>query len=143
MDTRCTPERISLCYIYDQFSYFRINRRSSKYSFPGFVCPIQLESLGYKVTTRTSSAEALELFKAKPEKFDLVVTDMTMPNMTGDELAEELIALRSDIPVILCTGFSTRINKEKAQRMGIRALVMKPIVRREIAKTIRLVLDEK
>ncbi len=102
-----------------------------------------LESLGYKVTTRNSSTEALALFKAQPEKFDLVITDMTMPNMTGDKLAEELIGVRPDIPIILCTGFSNRITKDKALEMGIGALVMKPIVRHEIANTIRQVLDKK
>ena len=101
-----------------------------------------LESLGYEITTRTSSLEALELFKAKPDKFDLVITDMTMPNMTGDYLTEKLIAIRPDIPVILCTGFSTMITKEKALSMGIRALAMKPILKYEIAQIIRKVLDD-
>ena len=69
-----------------------------------------LERLGYSVTTRTSSIEALELFKAKPDDFDLVITDMTMPNLTGDKLAIELVKIRPDIPVVLCTGYSIKIN---------------------------------
>ena len=102
-----------------------------------------LERLGYKVVSRTSSVEALEAFRADPHKFDLVITDMTMPNMTGDELAEEIMALRPDIPIILCTGFSLRITEEQAKKMGIRKFVMKPLVMTDLAKTIRKVLDKK
>jgi len=102
-----------------------------------------IESLGYTVTTRTSSTEALELFKAQSGNFDLVITDLTMPNLTGDELAKQLIAIRPDIPIILCTGFSTRITENSAKEIGIRALVMKPILMHQIAETIRQVLDEK
>lgn len=101
-----------------------------------------LESLGYHVDGRTCSREALELFKAKPDSFDLVITDMTMPNMTGDELAKELMRIKPDIPVILCTGYSARINQKKARAMGIRALVSKPVLRKDIAATIRKVLSE-
>ncbi len=101
-----------------------------------------LAGLGYKVVTRTSSLEALELFKEQHEKFDLVFTDMTMPNMTGEELAKEVLKVRPDIPVILCTGFSSRITEEKAKAFGIRAFVMKPLLKRDMAKTIRRVLDE-
>jgi len=100
-----------------------------------------LESLGYTVVTRTSSIEALELFRAQPDKFDLVITDMTIPNMTGDELAKELMGIRPDLPIILCTGFSELINEHKAKAMGIRAFVMKPIVQREMAKAVRKALD--
>jgi len=100
-----------------------------------------LENLGYKVTARTSSIEALEVFRHKAYEFDLVITDMTMPNMTGKELAGELMSIRSDIPVILCTGFSEQIDEHKAQEMGISAFVMKPIVMREMAQTIRELLD--
>ncbi|MBW1722153.1 MAG: response regulator [Deltaproteobacteria bacterium] len=101
-----------------------------------------LERLGYKVTVRTSSVEALKLFRSNPYDFDLVITDMTMPGMTGDVLARELIAERPDIPVILCTGFSTQITEEKALEMGIRAFVMKPIIMSEISHTIRRVLEK-
>ncbi|MEA2039442.1 MAG: ATP-binding protein [Thermodesulfobacteriota bacterium] len=101
-----------------------------------------LERLGYEVTIRTSSIEALELFHKKSDQFDLVITDMTMPKMTGDKLAKELMKIRRDIPVILCTGFSERISEEKAKEMGIKAFTMKPIVMRDMTKTVRKVLDE-
>jgi two-component system cell cycle sensor histidine kinase/response regulator CckA len=101
-----------------------------------------LERLGYDVTTRTSSVEALELFIAQPEKFDLVITDMTMPNMTGDELAGKLMKIRADIPVILCTGYSERISQEKAHAIGIKEFVLKPIVMSALAVTVRTVLDQ-
>ena len=101
-----------------------------------------LESLGYQVTTRTSSLEALELFKAKPDSFDIVITDMTMPKMTGDELAKELIRVRPDIPVILCTGYSARIDEQQAAALGIKAFVTKPVLRADIAETIRKILDQ-
>ena len=102
-----------------------------------------LEGLGYTVESRTSSIEALEAFHKTPKKYDLVITDMTMPNMTGEILAKELMEIRNDIPVILCTGFSHRIDDEKARSEGIRGFVMKPLVRAELAKTVRQVLDDK
>ena len=101
-----------------------------------------LESLGYQVTTRTSSVEALELFKAKSADFDLVVTDMTMPNMTGDRMAVELMKIRPDIPIILCTGYSKKISDESAAEIGIMALAYKPVVKADLAKTVRKVLDK-
>jgi PAS domain S-box-containing protein len=101
-----------------------------------------LERLGYSVTTLTSSIEALELFQAKPDDFDLVVTDMTMPNMTGDKLAVELMKIRSDIPVILCTGYSKKISDEIAAEIGIKAFAYKPVVKADLAKIVRKVLDE-
>jgi PAS domain S-box-containing protein len=101
-----------------------------------------LESLGYDVIARTNSSDALELFEYQPDRFDLVITDMTMPGLTGDQLAQKLMEIRSDLPVILCTGFSARINEEKALALGIRAFVSKPVLKRQIAKTIRMVLDE-
>lgn len=102
-----------------------------------------LEKLGYKVTVRTSSLEALELFRSNPGAYDLIVTDMTMPNMTGKDMAKEMMSIRPDIPVILCTGFSEQIDREMAEEMGIRAFVMKPIIMSEMANTIREVLDKK
>jgi len=102
-----------------------------------------LESLGYNVVARNSSIEALELFKEKKDNFDLVITDMTMPHMTGEKLAENLMQIRPDIPVILCTGFSSMIDEQKALSMGIRAFISKPVLKREIAEAIRAVLDEK
>jgi len=101
-----------------------------------------LERLGYTVSIRTSSIEALELFRTKPNDFDLVITDMTMPNMTGDRLAIELMKIRPDIPVILCTGYSKRISDETATEMGIKTFIYKPIVKVDLAKTVREVLDE-
>jgi len=101
-----------------------------------------LTKLGYEVTSRTGSIDALEKFKVNPYAFDLVLTDMSMPNMTGEKLSKELISIRPDIPVILCTGFSERIDKEKAEAMGIKGFLMKPIVNRDMAHTIRRVLDE-
>jgi len=101
-----------------------------------------LERLGYSVTTRTSSVEALELFHYKPDGFDLVITDMTMPNMTGDKLAIELMKIRTDIPVIICTGYSKKISDETALKIGIKAFAYKPIVKADLAKKIRKVLDE-
>jgi len=101
-----------------------------------------LESLGYDVITRTNSSEALELFEHQPDRFDLVITDMTMPGLTGDQLAQKLMEIRGDLPVILCTGFSARINEEKALAHGIRAFVSKPVLKRRIAETIRKVLDD-
>jgi PAS domain S-box-containing protein len=100
-----------------------------------------LERLGYHVTVRTSSIEAVELFCAKPDDFDLVISDVTMPNMTGDKLAIEMMKIRPDIPVILCTGYSKRISDESAAHIGIKAFAHKPIVRSELAKTVREVLD--
>ena len=100
-----------------------------------------LENLGYTVATRTSPIEALEAFKAQPGKFDLVITDMTMPKMTGDELAKELMRIRPDLPILLCTGFSELINERKSKAMGIRAFVMKPVVQREMAEAVREALD--
>jgi PAS domain S-box-containing protein len=99
-----------------------------------------LEHLGYELITRTSSIEALELFKAEPDGFDLVITDMTMPNMTGDKLARAMMKIRPDIPIILCTGFSERITEKNAGEIGIKELAMKPLVMRDLAEAIRKVL---
>jgi CheY-like chemotaxis protein len=100
-----------------------------------------LAELGYEVLSRTSSAEALALLREDPSQFDLVITDQTMPEMTGVELAKAMLALRPDLPVILCTGFSHTVDEEAAKNAGIRAFVMKPLTKTEIARTIRKVLD--
>ena len=100
-----------------------------------------LEYLGYQVTARTSSLEALATFREQPLKYDLVITDMTMPNMTGDKLSVELMNIRPDIPVILCTGFSEKMPKETASAMGIHGFLMKPMAMHDLAKTVRDVLD--
>ncbi len=102
-----------------------------------------LESLGYDVTTRSSSLEALELFKRQPHRFDLVVTDMTMPHMSGTEMAAKFMAIRPDVRIIICTGFSDKINQEKALASGFQGLLMKPVITRDMANLIRKVLDEK
>jgi PAS domain S-box-containing protein len=99
-----------------------------------------LTRLGYQVKTRTSSIEALAAFQHNPDAYDLVMTDMTMPNMTGEGLAKEILRIRPNIPIIICTGFSHQMDQEKALAMGIRAFVMKPFVLKEVAETIRNVL---
>ena len=99
-----------------------------------------LERLGYKVDTRTSSIEALNLFKADPHRFDLVITDIVMPNMTGDKLADEMIGIRSDIPIVLCTGYSEKFTRRNASDMGIEAFLMKPLVMQDLANTVRQAL---
>ena len=100
-----------------------------------------LELLGYQAVTRTSSIEALELFQHDPYRFDMVITDMTMPNMTGDKLACEMLKIRPDIPVILCTGYSEQITEQRAKDMGIKAYLMKPLVMKDLSAKIRDVLD--
>ena len=102
-----------------------------------------LERLGYSVVSRTSSVEALEAFKANPDKFDIVITDMAMPNMPGDKLASELVKIRPDIPILLCTGYSQQMSMEKANAIGIKAFLMKPIVMKDLSSKIREVLDNK
>lgn len=101
-----------------------------------------LDLLGYHAVSRTSSLDALKLFQHDPYRFDLVITDMTMPNMTGEKLAGKILEIRPDIPVILCTGYSENISEEAAKQMGISAFVMKPLVMRDLANTIREVLDK-
>ncbi len=86
---------------------------------------------------------ALESFKEQPDKFDLVITDMTMPDMTGDKLATEIMKIRPNTPIIICTGHSDRMSEEKAEEMGARAYVMKPYLASEMARAIRMTLDRK
>ncbi len=100
-----------------------------------------LSKLGYSVVTRSSSSEALEIFQKDPDKFDLIITDMTMPGMTGDRLAQKLIAIRNDIQIILCSGYSEHISEEKVKNIGIKEFVMKPLEIKDLAKIIRKVLD--
>jgi PAS domain S-box-containing protein len=102
-----------------------------------------LRSLGYDVVGRTGSLEALEAFRAGPEAFDLVITDMTMPGLTGMELAKELTAIRPDVPIILCTGFSELIDGKKVAEARIREFVLKPYATRHFAATIRKALEGK
>ncbi len=101
-----------------------------------------LADLGYRVESKTSSREALAIFRLDPLRFDLVITDQTMPAMTGVELAGEILALRADMPVIMCTGYSQLVDADKAKAAGIKAFAMKPLTKTEIARTVRKVLDE-
>jgi PAS domain S-box-containing protein len=101
-----------------------------------------LAELGYEVTSRMSSMDALTLVKEDPSYFDLVITDQTMPNMTGIDLTKEILTIRRDMPIIMCTGFSHLVDADKATASGIRAFAMKPLTKREIARTIRNVLDK-
>ncbi len=99
-----------------------------------------LEHLGYNVVAHTSSIKALETFRTQPTEFDLVITDMTMPNLTGMSLSERLLQIRSDIPIILCTGFNEQINTQKAQDIGIKIMLLKPISANELTDTIDKIL---
>jgi CheY-like chemotaxis protein len=103
----------------------------------------RLTKLGYDVFATTSSTEALEVFKKEPQKFDLIITDYTMPYLTGIDLAIEAMKIRSDIPVILFTGHSDNASPEIVRTAGIREFLMKPQSRDEIAQAIRRVLDTK
>lgn len=100
-----------------------------------------LEKLGYNVTIQTSSLDALALFEKKPNDFDMVITDMTMPKMTGDRLAAELIKIRHDIPILLCTGYSKNVSDGSMAAIGIRAILHKPILKADLSRTIRRILD--
>ncbi len=101
-----------------------------------------LERLGYHAETKMSAEEGLELFRSKPDEFDLVITDMAMPKMTGDILAREILTIRPGMPIILCTGFSEKISDVNVDEFGIKALVSKPFIMRNFAVTVRNVLDE-
>lgn len=104
---------------------------------------MMLERYGYTVTGLTDSKEALKVFQKNPDAFDLVITDMTMPNLTGEALIIEIMAARPQKPVILCTGFSDKINEVTAKKIGARAFLMKPVIIKKLAETIRNVLDNK
>jgi two-component system, cell cycle sensor histidine kinase and response regulator CckA len=99
-----------------------------------------LENLGYEVVAQNSSLKAIELFRTQPDKFDLVVTDQTMPHMTGIQLSQEIRRIRSDIPIILCTGYSETVSEEKINAIGINELLMKPIVMHNLAEIVRQIL---
>ncbi len=101
-----------------------------------------LEAMGYRVTTCEGSMAALELVRAAPRAFDLVITDMTMPQMTGDRLAAQLLKIRPDLPIVINTGYSNKISAEKAAAIGVKAFVHKPLVMAELATAVRKVLDE-
>ncbi len=101
-----------------------------------------LTSLGYDVAVRLSSLDALEAFRANPQGYDLVITDMTMPNMTGARLAGEMLKIRPDLPVILTTGFSERMDREEAQKLGCRDFLMKPVSLGDLARAVKRALEK-
>ncbi len=100
-----------------------------------------LERCGYRVEVDTNPEEALKKFRAAPHQFDLIITDMTMPKMTGDQLVKEILKTRPNMPIILCTGFSQHVNEISAERIGIRKYLEKPLDKRELAQVVREVLD--
>jgi CheY-like chemotaxis protein/anti-sigma regulatory factor (Ser/Thr protein kinase) len=100
-----------------------------------------LEKLGYRVTTQLSSTEALDTFAAQPDQFDLVITDMTMPQMTGDQMSRRIWDIRPGIPIILCTGYNEMMSEDKAIALGIRKFILKPIDKDELAMAIRSALS--
>ena len=100
------------------------------------------ESLGYTVTARNSSLDALETFQQAPETFDMLFTDQTMPHLTGYDLAKQVLKIKPSAPVILCTGYSDTISPEKVEAAGIKALIYKPFNKAEIATKIRAVIDQ-
>ena len=102
-----------------------------------------LTRYGYEVVPYTSSQEALAAFEAHPDRFDLVITDQTMPQITGEELARKLRQSRPDLPIILCTGFSHVINADSAREQGIDAYYMKPLSVQELTVTIQKVLEQR
>jgi CheY-like chemotaxis protein len=105
-----------------------------------YIVKQMLENLGYNVTAKYSSMDALAHFSSQRNRFDLVITDMTMPKMTGDILAQRISQMRPDIPIILFTGYGDMIAQEKAKALGIRAFLMKPLQTRDLARTIREIL---
>jgi CheY-like chemotaxis protein len=100
-----------------------------------------LDALGYQVTTAANGIKALEVFRSRCDQFDLLITDMTMPGMTGADLSKEILKIRPDIPIILCTGYSEIMTEEKAKELGIREFLMKPMTMKHLAEVIRKVLD--
>ena len=100
-----------------------------------------LSLLGYTVTSMNNSAAALKLFEKDPTAVDLVITDMIMPQMNGEELARRMLALRPDLPVILCTGYSEHFSEADAKALGIKGFVLKPLVMADLARLVRRVLD--
>lgn len=101
-----------------------------------------LKRLGYRVDSRTSPFEALEAFKAEPDKYDMIITDMTMPDMSGEKFAQKILKIRPGIPIIICTGFSNMMSPEKASETGIKGFLMKPLTMSDLSKCIRKVLDQ-
>lgn len=101
-----------------------------------------LTKYGYTVQTFENGLKAFEAFEKTPDQFDLIVTDMTMPQMTGEELAGKLLKVRQGIPIILCTGYSAAISEAKILEIGIRKYLQKPVSNKELAALIREILDK-
>ena len=106
------------------------------------VTSLSLQNLGYRVVSFSSSEEAVAEFRSRPDDFDLIITDMAMPRMSGAQLTREVLLIRPDMPIILCTGYSESINDERARELGIRKFLLKPVVRKTLATAVRAVLDE-
>ncbi len=102
-----------------------------------------LGELGYIVEAHTDSVEALRIFEKEPHSFDLIITDMTMPNLTGEDLAKKILHIRPDLPIILCTGYSEKITEEDALELGLSHFLLKPLIKKDIAEVIRDALDHK
>ncbi|HEX2967347.1 MAG TPA: response regulator [Syntrophorhabdaceae bacterium] len=100
-----------------------------------------LHRLGYSVTALKDATNALKLFSKDPSEFDIVVLDQTMPKMTGYMLAQELLKMRPDIPILLCTGHSDAVSPEAARKAGIKEFLMKPLGKEDLATTLRKILD--
>ena len=103
----------------------------------------RLKKLGYTVFTLTNPTRALKFVQDSSDKIDLVITDQTMPGLRGDELAARIRETQPDLPVIICSGYSSKMNPEKALKAGIEAFIMKPVQRNILARTVRQVLDNK
>jgi CheY-like chemotaxis protein len=119
----------SILFVDDEESMVNLNRQ-------------RLERLGYQVKSTTRPLQALEWFSADPDQFDVIITDMTMPRMTGDRLTKEILTIRPQMPVIICTGYSERISAEEAEALGARKYIEKPIDVQNLAAALREVLDE-
>jgi DNA-binding NtrC family response regulator len=100
-----------------------------------------LTDLGYHVTSKTGAREALALFRLDPSRFDLVITDQTMPGLTGEELVREILVIKAGMPIIMCTGYSPLVDSETALADGVAAFAMKPLTKKEMAVTVRRALD--
>ena len=101
-----------------------------------------LDILGYESVSSVSSKDGLRIFKETPKDFDLIITDMTMPEMTGDMLAQEIISIRNNIPIILCTGFNENISEDRAKEIGISEFILKPVNMKTLSGVIQRVIGK-
>ena len=101
-----------------------------------------LEYFGYQVTEFCDSKKALETFAKQPDNFDIIITDQTMPDITGVELAKNILRIKPDIPIIFLTGFSDQVSEDKAKEIGVKEYIMKPVVMKKLAETVRRLLDK-